>query len=169
MFDLHNPLICLNQPLLESPKFIFEYANHECCSRRTMFFNMNHWICLITFLSRVYFVPSLSASLSLTGLLWKPVMHINLCMLGNPKLSNVQQRWLTEGVQEEKPREGERERERERERGREGREAERHWTCERERATLQKDCMSVCTTRGRTLRDDWCTEIAQPIRAMTGK
>lgn len=111
MFDLHNPLICLNQPLLESPKFIFEYANHECCSRRTMFFNMNHWICLITFLSRVSFVPSLSASLSLTGLLWKPVMHINLCMLGNPKLSNVQQRWLTEGVQEEKPREGERERE----------------------------------------------------------
>lgn len=41
--------------------------------------------------------------------------------------------------------------------------------CEGEKATQLKDCMSVCTTRGRTPRRDWCTEIAQPIRLMTGK
>lgn len=46
IFYLHNTLICLNQPLLESPKFIFEYPIREFFSRRTMFFNMNYWICL---------------------------------------------------------------------------------------------------------------------------
>jgi len=70
-------------------------------------------------------------------------------MLDNPQLSNVQHRWLTEG-------------------GREKRRRERATEHVKKRATLQKDCMLVCT-RGKTLRDDWYTEIAQPIRGMTGK
>ncbi len=90
-FDLHNTLIGLNQPLLESPNsylnmpFVNSAQGEPCSLYESL--NLPHNI----FKQSVLCAFSLGLSL-LLGCCENLFMHIHLCMLGNPKLSNVQER-----------------------------------------------------------------------------